>query len=36
MSVLRLADVLTGSSGNVVVSLLALVAAAKACQLTWS
>jgi hypothetical protein len=36
MSVLRLAGVLTGSSGNVVVSLLALVAAAKACQLTWS
>jgi hypothetical protein len=36
MSVLRLAGVLTGSSGNVVVSLLVLVAAAKACQLTWS
>jgi hypothetical protein len=36
ISVLRLSGTLAGSAGNVVVSLLALIGAARGCQLTWS
>jgi hypothetical protein len=36
ISLLRLSGVLAGGAGNVVVSLLVLIAAVRGCQLTWS